>query len=293
LSLIASDADGERCLGAVALTAQLPFLLAVAPEWTDEHLMPLLDWERNEETALALWTGFFRSFRLPLLTDEFLDGIAGSFSRTRQFDETTRRQIPKYIEALLDTDSNALTSQWLPAFLQGAEDSDRALMWQKIRYSLGDRQEGEEENLFDAMWQARGKALVERRLAGGRPDLEEEEWEAIVDLCPRLDAFFAESVSLIERRRTAPRFERGMDALHRLASDDSERGLEHLWHHPNALSRFLLYILSAQEAPAYWLSELGEALARLQEIDGVEASLLARLKDRYVELGGRLEDVHP
>ena len=289
LGLIVADADGKRVLGAVILTFQLPFLLAVAPEWTNKHLIPLLNWTRNKETALALWTGYFHSSQLPRLTNAFLDGLSQSFDNIVHFDETTRRKIPKYVIPLLQEAPDALESSWLISFLQGSFDSDRALMWQHLQYSLGDSQKKAEKNIFDEMWLSWGKKLVERRLTGG-PDLETEEWRAIIDLFPFLDACFAEAVNLLERGPRAPKLQHGPKIFYWLISAKPEGKLDHLWQHPNDLARYLLYIHSDLEPSVYWLSELDQAISRLGTIDGVQASLLSRLKNRYIELGGRTKD---
>ena len=64
--------------GKVMLTVQLISLFRVDPQWTKQHLLPLLDWTKNQAEAKALWAGFFWSPRLfqPLmiaLKSQFLE----------------------------------------------------------------------------------------------------------------------------------------------------------------------------------------------------------------------------
>jgi hypothetical protein len=285
---IADDADdGDRVLGAVALAWQLPFLSAIASDWTSERLIPLLDWERNVETARALWSGYFRSYLRFPMTESFQRYFAQSLEHIDHFEERTREKIPKYLIAYLLSEEDALTSEWFRSFLLASTDEDRALFWNELRY--GGEEQQQEENFFDMTWETWGKRLFQQRVTGG-PDLGNSEWNAIVQLGPHLDRCFPEFVNLMEQRQQIPCYEHTPDVFFRLTSDDPSKSLGHLWNHPEPLARYLLYFL-AGEIERYWCSELREILRKLRASGLTNQRLLDRLKDRYVEKCGSADDL--
>ena len=52
------------------MASKLIALFDVDPEWTQEHLLPLLDWQENPNESAAMWQSFLMSPRcyLPLFT---------------------------------------------------------------------------------------------------------------------------------------------------------------------------------------------------------------------------------
>jgi len=144
--------------GRVLLAAHALSLFRVDKTWTEQHLLPLLDWHRSESEAQAAWVGFLRSPRLyrPLMEaikPAFLDTVkhyAQLGKHNRQFaafltftaldpgDTFTITQLATAIRAL-PPDGLRESSQTLMRALEGAgsqrEDywKNRVLpFWKKI-----------------------------------------------------------------------------------------------------------------------------------------------------------------
>ncbi len=144
LRLLSPRLDAHRP-ARVILASRLSYLYAVDPAWTGAHLIPLFDWQ-NEEEALAAWQGFgwqpridprlwatLKTHFLPMFTPERLERIGASGRTMAQLlmlvgvefgmDELPRDAVRDAIRAMperLRSDAAA----WLATYLRQLADHE-------------------------------------------------------------------------------------------------------------------------------------------------------------------------
>lgn len=94
LTKIADNSSDEFLPGKIHLAQSTIFFYRADASWTRKYLLPLFDWQRNHNQALAAWTGFVRANRLDkkLLTELKVD-----YLRTAEFTQELGFYAANYI----------------------------------------------------------------------------------------------------------------------------------------------------------------------------------------------------
>lgn len=274
LEAMVSGAGEGSAMSRVILASNIHFFLWIAPEWTGEHLIPRFDWDLDALQAAQAWHGMMTWGRPGARVLEALSPCAVQLAWHLEELGREREHYGKFIaRAAFSLPDDPLRKEWFRAFLERANDRDRALFaWtlSELLDTLRPEQKGEIWN----DWLAR---YLEHR-ATFPPPPEGEEYSALVGWVSEL---VEQLGPLVERLERLP----GQGAGDRHFFFRLQQG-ELAGADPELLGRLLLAILTRCERVEPWeLSMLQGAIERLRR-EGASAQLVRQLVEIYAEQGG-------
>lgn len=253
--IILSAGTPAGTFGRVILASQANFLYRVDQNWTRTNLIPLFDWDRDQQRAYQAWQGWLHwgDLRKPLF-DELMPSYRKLFP---DFANNTGGLRERFIEhvafAALHLIEDPLSDKWLIEFLKPSEDRDRTELARRMPLFL-DRMKPE---AVKTIWNRWLKRYWERRLSGVPVPLCDGE---VREMARRIDVFepvFPEAVDLI-CQGPVPHMDEFM-LFHRLAGEKQKIAEQH----PAAMAKFLVHLTSDRQMPGYlckYLEPLTEKL---------------------------------
>ncbi len=262
-------------MGRVVLAGRARYLFWIDPEWTKARLLPLFDWSRDAHQAVQAWHGFLGWGRLDA---RFFEALAPTTVQLASHLEGLGRQREQYgkliAAAAFHSPANPLENAWFQAFLDQANDADRAQFTRdlaKLLESLRPEQKAE-------IWRDWLKRYLERR-AQYPPPPEAEELVALSDWSFILPEQLAELVECLEA----------------LPGEGTRVGKMLLWKleggelpgsDPDLLARLVLSLLKRCESVESWKLRTLEAVIRRLIDEGAAEQLIHSLVEKYLEHDG-------
>ena len=237
-------------LGAILLASQLHFLFALEPDWTRQHVVPLLDWSRNLRRAQQAWHGFLTWGRWsePLLSD-LMPLYEQTFSHMPELTDL-RDRFGEHLAAIaLFSTHNPVEEGWLGRFLRTVETEDRKRFAGHISYLLRSLDADAIQNLWNR-WMSE---YWQQRIAGVPCPLENEELEEMIGWSLHLKPVCPAVVDKICERPAPPLAQTTF--YYNLAESDFAST------YPEALTRLLLHLLPNAPQP-FWHGDYVEKLVR-------------------------------
>ncbi len=258
----------------VILAADAHYLLWLAPEWTREKLLPSFDWSRDARTAFQAWHGLLCLGRPTARLMETLGPFAVQLAEHLEALGKEREHYGKFIaRAAFAQPEDPLSKGWLRAFLERANDRDRAHFAWDLSKRLASLTEDQKAELWGD-WLER--FLIHR--ATYPPAPEGDELTALVGWAEHLPAQLA---ALVGRLEALPGRGAGNLRLVWKIAQGEVAGSD-----PTLLARLVRAILRRLDKVESWdLSSVREALERLIG-EGADRAVTRELLEKYVELGG-------
>jgi hypothetical protein len=273
LARMAEAPARSSTLGRFVLCNRLPLFFHIDREWARATLLPLFDWERDRLAAQQAWHGFLTQGRLPReLVAELMPFVVQTFTHLADLGPA-RTSFSQYIAAIAyGSEPDPLAGGWLEDFVRCAEPADRREWTQAVRARLGDLEQEEKRQLWDA-WLRR---YLELRLEWGVP-VGDAEWAEVIHWSLPLAGVLPEMVEAVTRHKA---WRAGRDSIlyYQLA-----KGGEVL-EHPGALADLLTYLLAAEGQRFHDCEYAAEIVRKLLDA-GAPRSKLHALAERLAELG--------
>ena len=260
---------GPAELGRVVLVSQLHFLFAIDPEWTQNNVIPLLDWSINERQALQAWHGFLGWGRwteglLPYLMPLY----EGTFSRCSRVPQDYRRRFCEHLASIAAFSSiDPLKHGWLARFLLAVGSEERTTWAADMRDMLKGMDEGAQE----AAWHNWIRDYWEQRITGVPAPLDSNEMGEMVTWCLYLKPVFPE---VVEKIRESP-FPTLTQTF--LFWDLSKGDIPQ--QHPKAMGQLLRHLLASAREPFLHSDQVDEIVRRLAVSDASREDLLTVCDD--------------
>lgn len=277
---------GRSHLGRPVLCSQLAFFFHNRKEWTKEKILPLFDWEKDQEAAAQAWHGFITWGRYsPELWRELLPYLEQTFDHLVHIEQQNRlgNALARDLSgAAFFLEGDPLDEGWLERFLTKATE-DQRVAWASSVLAVLEELDPDERH---RAWEAWLERYVKRRLEG-MPPLTDREWTVMHEWALYLERDFPEVVDLMATKVVGSgRF----DFLMPLSGQVKPRGnmdREALFEHTESLGRFLEHVAASDEFPPWQLGALESCLIELGK-RGIDRNLFRRLVNRFLELDGRV-----
>ena len=197
-SILTGDSRSAE-LGRVVLASHIHFLFAIDPDWTQESIIPLLDWSVNERQALQAWHGFLCWGRwseglLPFLMPLY----ERTFSRCWRLPRDYRRRFCEDLASIAAFSSiHPLKEGWLARFMLAVGPEERSTWAAHMREMLKGMDEGAQETTWRGwIWD-----YWQERITGVPIPLGSDEMGEMVTWCLYLTLVFPE---VVEKIRESP-----------------------------------------------------------------------------------------
>ena len=147
IELILEDGEGAIHLARVVLASRLALLHFLDPEWTEENVVPLFDWESSSEARFA-WSGYLWSPTMPPdLWPAIRPYFLSTFDNLSQLSGKARKSLAVLLVAVALQDKQALSEDEARRCLRQVDQQGRT----EIARWLVSRLEGADERA-DALW---------------------------------------------------------------------------------------------------------------------------------------------
>jgi hypothetical protein len=192
--------------GALARTiflGTLPFLMAVDVDFSRNELVPLLDWERNEEHALQTWQGLIYWARWLPVVEELRPLLRATIARLERFSENYRDALAGRIAHLsLFGFDDPWTDGLLPEYIERAQERERC---EFARVTVQQLEITPPEQL-KSIWERWLRRYVEFRVRGVPVPFSRGESQEMVNGSPQFAPVFAEFSALIATTNVSVQF---------------------------------------------------------------------------------------
>jgi Domain of unknown function (DUF4020) len=241
-------------LARVVLAARIHFLFHFDPEWTAQHVCPLLDAELDEERAKQCWHGYLYWGRW---TDSMLVKMMHSYESMFPLIDYEKDDFQRFFCSHLSaiavySSFHPLEQGWLFRFLTSVKPSTRVMWAAELRPVIGALDKDTKIHL----WQRWLKTYWQERLQGRPLPLSTKETAEMIEWATALSPMFSEVVELI-RKSPYPDFGQSM-AYYGLANS------ELLKECPDAFAELFFFLAAGEKnRPVYDLGELFSAVEEL------------------------------
>lgn len=249
--------SGESLLaetGRVLLASQLHFLFALDPDWTQDNILPLLDWSVNEKRAQQAWHGYLVSGRWSQdLLPKMMPLYEKTFFRLKNgLSKELRYNFCGHLAsiALFGTGS-PLDDGWLWEFMKVVDEEDRISWASAMTRELALLKEDSAKELWNR-WLNR---YWSQRITGIPKPLSAKELEEMVYWSAELSPIFPEVVDKICKSKP-PRLE-NTHLYHNLVAQKFAA------LHPTGLITLLLHLLPNAAQPFWQCSDVEELVRGL------------------------------
>lgn len=187
----------------VILSRGLHVLYDCDAEWTLEHIVPLLDWERNAEHALQSWHGFLLTSRLPeecltALLPQYVEAAVRLGSAPADLVQIQDQLAGHIGSILLFTDVDPYAKNWIGRILSESPAGLRLALAERVQWFLGHIEDIQQRK---ERWETRLKPYWNNRLDGSLPGLEDDEKASMTEWVLPLASCLPSVAELVEGSR--------------------------------------------------------------------------------------------
>jgi len=190
---ICTPTEGRYRYGRVILCAHIIPLFQVDPSWTQQHVIPLLDWNKSKEEATAAWAGYLWAPRIyrPLM-DEMKASFLATAHQYDALDEHKQQYANLLTVAALEPGDTFRTAELATATSALPNQGLETTAWTLTRMldSAGDRRE--------AYWKNRIVKYLKRIWPRVQKHGTEQIAEAFATLCSYAGNAFPDAVVLLQ-----------------------------------------------------------------------------------------------
>lgn len=191
---IITEKSEAAAMGRVVLASQLHFLFSLDSDWTSKKILPLLDFNINEQRAMQAWNGYlqYENWNNALLSD-LLPLYEQAYNKLPKesvaYDQLLTHLAGIAVRSLVDP----LNSDWLDKFISSVDEGVRINWVNKVAYQLINISPEAAKEIWDK-WI---KKYWYRRINGIPCTLTRAEVGAMVKWALELQPVFPEIVDLI------------------------------------------------------------------------------------------------
>ena len=262
-------------LGRVLIASQMYFLFTSDEQWTTETVFPLFYFSKDSKRAIQAWDGYLVWGRwtermLPHLMPAFLE----AFPRLQfDFEQEQRNRFCGYLAGIACSSAiNPLENGWLNRFLVSTSLAERT-SWAFAMLSV---LKGMKEAATENAWTTWIRTYWERQIEGIPVPLDKDEMASMIQWAVCFKASFPEVTAKIYAS-PVPHLEHSF--LH-----DELRKSGTLTQHPEAISKFALFLLKNGLAPAYYPEPILNIVEQLKNVPAAKENLLS-ICDELAALG--------
>lgn len=274
---ILSGGDGrEMALARMVLARHVSILFHIDHAWTIAKLLPLFDWNQNNQEARRVWNVFPSSFQIDLaLITEMMPMIRSCFGQLHKLGEDRKKLLCDFLAMLaVQTEDDHKLERWLWEFLLNEDEQSRVSWADRIRYRL--------EEIGHAaaadQWQRWIQAYWDDRNTGVPVPLSEAEKAEMLDWRLPLDVVFPEVVVMI---CATPAPEVGSNSM--LFSFIYREPTTAKY--PNDTAYLVLHLLKNKDQPLHPLEGDVNMLVSYLSKNGANKSVLAAICEEMARLG--------
>jgi hypothetical protein len=241
-------------LGRVLLASQIHFLHSLDAKWTENNIIPLLNWDIDEKRAEQAWHGYLtwaelNNITVPLVMPLYIQTFRKFLSRLP--DDLRGRFCGHLASIAIFGAEDLLKDGWITNFLKSGETKDRVSFASAVETDLASVGENEKKKLWDR-WLNRYWA---DRITGIPVPITVEEQKYMilwsVELEPVFDQVIEKICSSQAPNLTHTHFYHLLDER-QFASK-----------HPAAISKLLIHLLQGATEPFWYCKELGDIVQSL------------------------------
>lgn len=254
------------------LASQYAYFNYLNEEWANQHLLPLFT-STDDKLFHQAWDGFLTWGRLNRKIVELLKpAFFVALSRLEELSDKKSRFLELYTAGLFWYVDEPLT-EWIPNFLQYANESERTRLANWLQSNIRGLKEEGQQKVWDS-WLAR---YWQNRIQGIPAPLMNNEAAAMLEWLPHLADVFPQAVD-IAVQMTKPRLNHGT-LVFLLRKEENEI----VATHPEAVARLLIYLLDCPEHGSV-LHSLND-LTRNLDGNQIDPVILASLNGKLVAKG--------
>jgi len=258
------------------LSSYIHFLFALDREWTLSKILPLLDWNKNENIAKRAWCGFlswsnWNEALLPKLVPYYKQCINKLSKELSEMREHFSEHITSIF--LFSSDGHEI-DELLKKFLITVEEVDRVNFASKIYYYLINL--SHYKTSIETVWSERLKDYWEKRIKGIPIRLTPLEIREMIEWVLELEDVFPQVVELFIN--TPVTNLQNPSIYHHL----SESAI--INKYPEDVVKFLSHLLSGTVRPFYGCEEMEEIIVKLSE-NNIPPQSLRKLGEELMRFG--------
>jgi hypothetical protein len=251
-------------LARIVFASQLTFLSSIDREWSEEKILPLLDWDNHGKRALQALQGFLGWGRqTERLIQKLLPLYRKIFPHTAELGKSRRRFSEYLAGAACFSSINPLIDGWLDQFISNTEEQDRVSWAISMRQMLKATNEDSRARIWDSWigeyWQ--------RRLEGVPLRFDTLELGETVEWSLFLGAAFPKVVEKIDQ---SPPFELRHSFIYR---ELEETRIPNLF--PEETAKFLIQLLRNERKYLFDFDKIDALVRRIAALNAPEGTLSA------------------
>ncbi len=265
----------------VALSRGLHVLYDCDPDWTLQHIIPLLDWKKNAEHALQSWYGFLFAPRLPeeclsLLLPQYAEAVARLKSAEDDLAEVLGSLAGHIASILLFTGVDPYADNWIGRVLSKSSLELRVALAERVQWLLGHI---EDVSQREEHWQMRLKPYWVKRLDGSLPRLQENEIATMVEWVLPLASCLPSVAVLIQSSESTAMLDQGF--FWRLAKKEVQ-----IRQYPSETANLCTHLVQAfpDDVAPYRVNGLDRVI-KVIESSNVDAVAMQALREEALRLG--------
>jgi len=259
-------------MGRAMLCHYIQFFYAIDETWTQDHLLPLLNWESDEESAERAWHCYLQNPRVnPNAFETCLQPYyKQTFSRLDRLGILRESFVGHIALFAVEGSVDPLLDNWLDKYVSHAHTADR----EKWAWTVGHHLESLTPEAVKEVWQRWLDNYWRRRNSGIPVPLEPGEAHNMLHWLPHLRPVFPDAVERI--RHGTPPDEIPYYELARI---------EWLVDYPEPLADLLYFLLRHTSRQGFYGHRDAIKLLRIISEAGVELSKRKEICDKLLELG--------
>jgi hypothetical protein len=269
------DGDTEaHAMAQVVLAANVNFLFGADADWTTSQVLPLLDWDRDPDTAARCWDAYAKYGRFTdrLLEAGLLDLYLNAIPNLDRLPESARESFCGHLASVaLQSEIDPEESGWLRRFTASADEGLRAEWMRQVSRLLSELN----TELAESAWSRWMLDYWQGRLDSVPVALTDLEASAISEWVTALDSSFVAGVQL---------------ALAHVAGLQEHTSLIYglpksrlISDHPAAVARLVAHLLQGTQGPFYDSGSLQQLVVELRSRIGEEG--VEPIVEQAVRLG--------
>ncbi|MHB1455638.1 MAG: DUF4020 domain-containing protein [Armatimonadota bacterium] len=278
LEHIITDDQQAMSFGRAMLAYYIDYLYSLDNIWTQDHILPLLDWDIDDNLAERAWQCHLNNTHVNLNAFEAsMDYYRKTFPRMgARLDIFKESFIERVALFSVEGSANPLDGNWLISFLE-SDPKDRERWAECVQRSLKDL----DANAIANVWHRWMDDYWERRIDGIPRELGQVEVERMMEWLPYLGPVFPHAVK-------------------RLCSSPPPGNTSHLYHsllkldwlndHVEALADLLYFLLTNQKEWPFWSCKEATTLLNIIKDGWGSQCKIKNIENRLCELDCSFED---
>ncbi len=276
-TMIVTDETQAGELGRVLLASQLGFLFSIDEQWTRESVLSLFDWDRDRRRARQAWAGFLVWGRWSeTLLAELVPHYLRLFAcHPSDLTLTEWQRVAHHVAGIALYGLADPLHEWLPRFLQSTRIEQRVDFASHVWYLLHHMRPETKAHV----WPRWLKQYWQQRNQGVPIPWDRRELEHMAEWVIELEPCFEEAVNVFTEG-PAPVVAHTL-IFHRFGETRIPE------EHADALARYALHFLAAQEALSFHHCNQMSQLMRRIIVTGASRQTLAAVCEQLGRLGCR------